>query len=96
MECAPSYVAANQAACGAEERGGQRRKTYPQTSIPKPRKYWLNSDKELNSTLLLLADGFRCAEQEQKSEGILDAFAFCFNFLLFRSTAQTVVPELYP
>ena len=42
MECAPSYVAANQAACGAEERGGQRRKTYPQTSIPKPRKYWIS------------------------------------------------------
>ena len=36
------------------------------------------------------------AEQEQKSEGILDAFAFCLNFLLFLSTAQTVVPELYP
>lgn len=27
---------------------------------------------------------------------IKNAFAFCFNFLLFRSTAQTVVPELYP
>ena len=44
----------------------------------------------------MLADSFRCAEQKQKSEGILGAFAFGFNFLLFLSTAQTVVPELYP
>lgn len=48
----------------------------------KPRNPWFNSDKELNSTLLLLADSFRCAEQKQKSEGILGAFAFCFNFFV--------------
>jgi len=34
--------------------------------------------------------------RSKKSEGILGTFAFCFNFLLFLSTAQTVVPELYP
>ena len=30
----------------------------------------------------MLADSFRCAEQKQKSEGILGAFAFGFNFFV--------------